>query len=89
MYTKITIAVTFMGPDWWLKAAIEQLYEDGLRNMNLKFIFTKWVHFYYICFTIRIINSIPVFPAFFFRSVRPWASPWQCLTSLPTTWYPA
>ena len=44
MYTKITIAVTFMGPDWWLKGAIEQLYEDGLRNMNLKFIFTKCVH---------------------------------------------
>jgi E3 ubiquitin-protein ligase MARCH6 len=41
MYTKITIAVTFMGPDWWLKAAIEQLYDDGLRNMNLSFIFSK------------------------------------------------
>ncbi len=27
MYTKITIALTFMGPDWWLKAAIEQLYQ--------------------------------------------------------------
>ena len=27
MYTKITVAVTFMGPDWWLKMAIEQLYQ--------------------------------------------------------------
>ncbi len=27
MYTKITIALTFMGPDWWLKTAIEQLYQ--------------------------------------------------------------
>ena len=30
MYTKITIALTFMGPDWWLKAAIEQLYQVTL-----------------------------------------------------------
>jgi E3 ubiquitin-protein ligase MARCH6 len=35
MYTKITVALTFMGPDWWLKLAIEQLYQDGLRNINL------------------------------------------------------
>merc|ERR1719422_2543932 len=28
MYTKITVALTFMGPDWWLKQAIEQLYQD-------------------------------------------------------------
>ena len=27
MYTKITVALTFMGPDWWLKTAIEQLYQ--------------------------------------------------------------
>jgi len=35
MYTKITVAVTFLGPDWWLKLSIEQLYQDGIRNMNL------------------------------------------------------
>jgi len=35
MYTKITVALTFMGPDWWLKAAIEQLYQDGIRNLNI------------------------------------------------------
>ena len=35
MYTKITVALTFMGPDWWLKTAIEQLYQDGVRNLNL------------------------------------------------------
>ena len=35
MYTKITVALTFMGPDWWLKTAIEQLYQDGIRNLNL------------------------------------------------------
>ena len=34
MYTKITIALTFMGPDWWLKRAIEQLYQVKL-SLNL------------------------------------------------------
>ena len=27
MYTKISIALTFMGPDWWMKTAIERLYQ--------------------------------------------------------------
>ena len=36
MYTKITIALTFMGPDWWLKRAIDQLSRDGLRGLNLR-----------------------------------------------------
>lgn len=39
MYTKITVALTFMGPDWWMKAAIEQLYQDGLRGLNLATLF--------------------------------------------------
>lgn len=29
MYTKIGVALTFMGPDWWMKAAIERLYQVG------------------------------------------------------------
>ena len=41
--TKITIALTFMGPDWWLKRAIEQLYLDGLRRLNLGFLIPKLV----------------------------------------------
>ena len=43
MYTKISIALTFMGPDWWMKAAIEQLYEDGLRRINLSFLIPRLV----------------------------------------------
>lgn len=35
MYTKITVAVTFMGPDWWLKLSIEQFYMNGIRNLRL------------------------------------------------------
>ncbi|XP_052816419.1 E3 ubiquitin-protein ligase MARCHF6-like isoform X3 [Mya arenaria] len=41
LHTKIICAVTMMGPQWWLKRVIEQVYNDGLRNMNLKFILYK------------------------------------------------
>merc|ERR1712200_392568 len=43
MYTKITVAVTFMGPDWWLKLSIEQLYINGIRNLRLQNIITELV----------------------------------------------
>ena len=43
MYTKITIALTFMGPEWWLKRAIEQLYQDGLRGLNLGYLIPELV----------------------------------------------
>ena len=27
-----------MGPSWWLKDVLEQVYQDGLRQLNLTFI---------------------------------------------------
>ncbi|XP_052230850.1 E3 ubiquitin-protein ligase MARCHF6-like isoform X2 [Dreissena polymorpha] len=41
LHAKIICAVTMMGPQWWLKRVIEQVYNDGIRNMNLKFILFK------------------------------------------------
>lgn len=41
LHAKIVCAVTMMGPQWWLKRVIEQVYNDGIRNMNLRFIITK------------------------------------------------
>ncbi|XP_067651027.1 E3 ubiquitin-protein ligase MARCHF6-like [Haliotis asinina] len=38
LHAKIICAVTMMGPQWWLKRVMEQVYNDGLRNMNLKYI---------------------------------------------------
>ena len=35
------VALAFMGPDWWLKRAVEQLYLDGLRGINLGFLIPK------------------------------------------------
>lgn len=38
LYTKIATAVTMMGPDWRIRLAIERAYNDGIREMDLKFI---------------------------------------------------
>ena len=37
----LQVALAFMGPDWWLKRAVEQLYLDGLRGINLGFLIPK------------------------------------------------
>ncbi|XP_076448811.1 E3 ubiquitin-protein ligase MARCHF6-like isoform X2 [Babylonia areolata] len=41
LHTKIICAITMMGPQWWLKRVMEQVYNDGLRNMNLLFILNR------------------------------------------------
>lgn len=41
LYTKIACAITMMGPDWFLRTAIERAYRDGIREMNLRFIFRE------------------------------------------------
>lgn len=35
LYTKIACAVTMMGPEWFLRQAIERAYRDGIRAMDL------------------------------------------------------
>ena len=37
---KIICAVTIMGPQWWLKRVIEEAYQNGIRNINIKFLIT-------------------------------------------------
>ncbi|GAB6030401.1 E3 ubiquitin-protein ligase march6 [Chamberlinius hualienensis] len=41
LHTKIICAITMMGPNWWLKEVIEQVYQDGLRNINIRFILRR------------------------------------------------
>lgn len=41
LYTKIACAITMMGPDWFLRAAIERAYRDGIRDMHLGFVFRE------------------------------------------------
>ncbi|XP_076018405.1 E3 ubiquitin-protein ligase MARCHF6-like [Genypterus blacodes] len=38
LHTKIIAAATLMGPQWWLKTVIEQVYANGIRNIDLNFI---------------------------------------------------
>ncbi|XP_061588810.1 E3 ubiquitin-protein ligase MARCHF6-like isoform X3 [Cololabis saira] len=38
LHTKIIAAITLMGPQWWLKTVIEQVYANGIRNIDLYFI---------------------------------------------------
>lgn len=41
LYTKIACAITMMGPDWFLRTAIERTYRDGIRDMQLSFIISE------------------------------------------------
>ncbi|KAK2148324.1 hypothetical protein LSH36_502g01051 [Paralvinella palmiformis] len=41
LHAKIICAITMMGPQWWLKVVIEQVYNQGFRQMDLMFILTK------------------------------------------------
>ncbi|KAL4235038.1 E3 ubiquitin-protein ligase march6 [Mactra antiquata] len=66
LHTKIICAVTMMGPQWWLKRVIEQVYNDGLRNMNLKFILYK------LCFpVIGVLGMSLSVPYVIARSIVP------------------
>uniref|UniRef100_A0A8C6MHU4 E3 ubiquitin-protein ligase MARCHF6 n=1 Tax=Nothobranchius furzeri TaxID=105023 RepID=A0A8C6MHU4_NOTFU len=41
LHAKIIAAITLMGPQWWLKAVIEQVYANGIRNIDLQFIIRR------------------------------------------------
>ncbi|XP_042908641.1 E3 ubiquitin-protein ligase MARCHF6 isoform X2 [Parasteatoda tepidariorum] len=41
LLTKTFCAVVLVGPNWWIKRVIEQVYLGGIRNINLRLIFTE------------------------------------------------
>uniref|UniRef100_A0A7N8XX47 RING-type E3 ubiquitin transferase n=1 Tax=Mastacembelus armatus TaxID=205130 RepID=A0A7N8XX47_9TELE len=41
LHAKIIAAIALMGPQWWLKTVIEQVYANGIRNIDLQFIICK------------------------------------------------
>ncbi|KAM9712920.1 E3 ubiquitin-protein ligase MARCHF6-like [Menidia menidia] len=41
LHAKIIAAITLMGPQWWLKTVIEQVYANGIRNIDLQFIIRR------------------------------------------------
>ena len=54
LYTKIATAVTMMGPEWRLKLAIERAYNDGIREMDLKFIIMELAAPVICCFGLAL-----------------------------------
>ena len=54
LYTKIATAVTMMGPEWGLKLAIERAYNDGIREMDLRFIVTELAAPVIVCFGLAL-----------------------------------
>lgn len=74
LYTKIAIALTFMGPDWHLKRALERAYRDGLREVDLKFLIWELAMPVLTCFGLAL--SIPYVIS---QSIVPlfWSDPWD------------
>ncbi|KAL9908267.1 E3 ubiquitin-protein ligase MARCHF6 [Glossina fuscipes fuscipes] len=54
LYTKIAVALTFMGPDWHLKRALERAYRDGLRDIDLKFLIEELAMPVITCFGLAL-----------------------------------
>lgn len=54
LYTKIACAVTMMGPDWRLRAAIERAYRDGIRDMDLGFVLRELAAPVVACFGLAL-----------------------------------
>lgn len=54
LYTKIATAITMMGPDWRIRMAIERAYNDGIREIDLKFIVTELAAPVICCFGLAL-----------------------------------
>ncbi|RNA37476.1 E3 ubiquitin- ligase MARCH6 [Brachionus plicatilis] len=44
LLTKISTALVLIGPQWSLREAVDRLCQDGLRNINLKFMFLRLIY---------------------------------------------
>ncbi|XP_072169738.1 E3 ubiquitin-protein ligase MARCHF6-like [Diadema setosum] len=68
LQAKILCALTMMGPSWWLKDVLEQVYQDGLRQLNLTFITRRLAFPVTICLLIALSApyafAVGIFPLF-------------------------
>lgn len=46
-----------MGPNWWLKRVLEQVYNDGIRNVNTMFILKRLAA--PVVFTLLLSLAVP------------------------------
>lgn len=66
LHTKIATALILAGPQWWLRQAVDRVFQDGFRNIDLKFMFLKVVYPITICLGLAL--SIPCILS---RSIAP------------------
>ncbi|CAF0717397.1 unnamed protein product [Brachionus calyciflorus] len=68
LHTKISTALILTGPQWWLREVVDRLCQDGIRNINLKFMFLKLIYPVTICLgsalAIPYVISRSIFPIF-------------------------
>jgi len=43
LHVKVMCALVTMGPDWWLQRVFERLYNDGVRELDLAFLYREFV----------------------------------------------
>ncbi|CAB3989401.1 E3 ubiquitin- ligase MARCH6 isoform X1 [Paramuricea clavata] len=54
LHTKIICAMAMMGPEWWLKRVLDQIYQNGLREMDMTYILQKLIFPVTICLMLMI-----------------------------------
>lgn len=57
LHLKIICAVILIGPEWWLRDAIDRVYRNGFVNMDIAYIVTNIV--YPVCITLLLGMSVP------------------------------
>lgn len=57
LYTKIACALTMMGPDWQIRRAIERVYREGVRGMDLGFVMRELAAPVIVCLGLSL--SVP------------------------------
>jgi E3 ubiquitin-protein ligase MARCH6 len=62
VHVKIAVAFTLLGPNWWLRDALENIYNQGARNFRLRNFL--WVVVWPVASTLIIMLSIPYIIAF-------------------------
>jgi len=62
VHVKIAVAFTLLGPNWWLRDALETIYNQGARNFQLRNF--MWVVVWPVASTLIIMLTIPYIVAF-------------------------
>ena len=62
VHVKIAVAFTLLGPNWWLRDALENIYNQGARNFRLRNFL--WVVVWPVASTLIIMLTIPYIIAF-------------------------